>query len=422
MFNIILLAIQSGLQKIIEIFPEFIFGSLLPALLLSGALNTFTSRKYIRYLFGGGIKKVWGYLLATFIGIIFSGCACGVLPLFVALLEAGSTFGIAISFLFAGPTLNILAIVLTGQLFSWHLSIFRIVFTVIGAIFIGVIMELLFKKNISAKNSLTTQEEIQILKVPLKNLIILLILLLILLLLESYNDFTIWQKGYIWIGWLVISLPFIFSRFSKEEVKQWITKTLHFSKKIIIPITIGLFTIGVLEKLLSSSTPTILSKFQDYFGTETFFANFISAFLAALMYFGTCVSVIIVKFFQNSGMTSGPMMSLFLAGPAISFPAILAMQKIMGWMRTFVYLLLVVLVGSLSGYIYGNHFVVNKFIVTEKGKSYLVSYQPSTNTTPEFIKSNTLTFYSLKDVKKYIQIKSQKLPNVKSVYLIKKKP
>ena len=363
---------RSGFLELLNTVPEFVLGALLPALLLSGALNVFTTRNHIKHIFGGGIYQPIAYLLATFIGIIFSGCACGVLPLFTALLEAGSTFGPAITFLFAGPTINITAVVLTGQIFTWSLGFYRILFTIFWALLIGVFMQFLFKKNYDPSTDYEcedcgcdaetcetkTSDKIEVITTSSGNLIFIMISLLILLLLESYTEFEIFTKIYIWIGWLVIFIPILLTRFNKQDISKWLVKTGHFTKKIMIPLAIGIFIVGGLKSFQQSH----LKLLQNYFGNESWSANFISSIIASLMYFGTCVSVMIVKFFQNSGMANGPMISIFLAGPVVSLPSMIAMYRIIKFKRTAVYVVLVIIAGTVSGYTYGNYLVEHKHV------------------------------------------------------------
>lgn len=349
--------INAGFKEVVIYVPEFFLGALFPALLLSGALNVFTTRKHIKYLFGGGIYSPFAYLIAVFIGIVFSGCACGVLPLFTALLEAGSTFGIAITFLFAGPTINMLAVVLTGQMFSWSLGLYRILFTIIWALAIGFSMQLLFKGNVDQKATEEHNESIELLTTSPAKLTIMICSLLVLLTLESHHDFNAIMKLYIWVGWLVLFIPFLVKSFEMDQIKTWLSKTMHFTKKIIIPLVIGIFLIGAFKDLQNKY---FLSTFSRYLGNEGWGANFIASFLAALMYFGTCISVLIVKFFENSGMANGPMISIFLAGPAISFPSMLAMYRIMKFKRTMAYIIMVIAAGTISGYAYGNFIVDTK--------------------------------------------------------------
>ena len=366
MYKIALHIINAGFIEMLKYVPEFFLGALFPALLLSGALNVFTTKKHIKYLFGGGMFSPFAYLIAVFIGIVFSGCACGVLPLFTALLEAGSTFGIAITFLFAGPTINMMAVVLTGQMFSWSLGLYRILFTIAWALFIGFSMQLIFKENADQKTTDEHNESIELLTTSPFKLTGMICFLLILLTLESHNAFTVKMKLYIWAGWLLFFIPFLKICFDLEQIKTWLSKTMHFTKKIIIPLIIGIFLIGAFKDIQNKY---FLATFSRYLGNDGWGANFISSFLAALMYFGTCISVLIVKFFENSGMANGPMISIFLAGPAISFPSMLAMYRIMKFKRTVTYIVFVIAAGTISGYLYGN-FIVEKDVSSRFVFSY----------------------------------------------------
>ena len=71
------------------------------------------------------------------------------------------------------------------------------------------------------------------------------------------------------------------------------------------------------------------------------------------MYFATLTEIPILQGLMGSGMGKGPALALLLAGPALSLPNMLVIKSIMGAKKTFVYILLVVIMATLSGMIYG---------------------------------------------------------------------
>jgi hypothetical protein len=73
-----------------------------------------------------------------------------------------------------------------------------------------------------------------------------------------------------------------------------------------------------------------------------------------LMYFATLTEVPIIRAFMDLGMGKGPALALLLAGPAVSLPSILVLQKIMGWRKTLIYIVLVMIMATLTGFIFGH--------------------------------------------------------------------
>ena len=128
---------------------------------------------------------------------------------------------------------------------------------------------------------------------------------------------------------------------------QWLKEALHFTRLIIPWLLVGVFAAGILKVVIPESVITA------YVGGNSIFANFIASFLGALMYFATLTEVPVVKAFVDLGMGKGPALALLLAGPALSLPAMLVLSKIMGVKKTLTYVGLVVIMATITGYIFG---------------------------------------------------------------------
>ena len=88
-------------------------------------------------------------------------------------------------------------------------------------------------------------------------------------------------------------------------------------------------------------------------GGNSFPANLMASVVGALFYFATLTEVPILKTFLDAGMGNGPALALLLAGPALSLPNMLVLRSIMGWKKTLTYISLVVIMATISGYIFG---------------------------------------------------------------------
>jgi uncharacterized membrane protein YraQ (UPF0718 family) len=82
-------------------------------------------------------------------------------------------------------------------------------------------------------------------------------------------------------------------------------------------------------------------------------ANFFAALAGAFMYFATLTEVPILQGLIGAGMGMGPALALLLAGPALSLPSMLVINSIIGIKKTAVYIVLVVLLSTLAGMIFG---------------------------------------------------------------------
>lgn len=341
------LLLKSGLLNVMNFFIDHIF-ILIPAFLLSGAIGSLVNKfKILKYM-GPDANKPVAYSLASVVGICLSVCACGIVPLFSGIYISGAGLGPAVTFLFSGPAINVTAITLTFLLLGTQMGIARVIVTFAGAFIIGILFSLFFEKG---KPVLDKEPK------PIED-----------------NDRKGWQTVVIFIllftfaflpmsgisnkiKWSLYLLNFIalggFSWFAlkKEEIRKWLKGTWHFVSKIIVPMTIGVFMIGVLETYFQADRSTILFWVQG----NSWTANIIASVAAALMYFGSCVSVPFVAGLVAMGLHQGPALTLLLAGPAVSLPTFLAIRKIMGIKRAAAYLSMVIIFSTLVGKFYGDY-------------------------------------------------------------------
>src|SRR3989339_2243292 len=112
-----------------------------PALFIAGAIITFLSQASVMRYLGPKANKFVAYTVASVSGTILAVCSCTVLPLFKGIYKKGAGLGPAVSFLYSGPAINILAIVLSYKVFGWQLGLTRMVVSIVFAFIIGLIMQ-----------------------------------------------------------------------------------------------------------------------------------------------------------------------------------------------------------------------------------------------------------------------------------------
>jgi hypothetical protein len=88
-------------------------------------------------------------------------------------------------------------------------------------------------------------------------------------------------------------------------------------------------------------------------GGNSLWSNLFASVAGAFMYFATLTEVPILQGLMGSGMGKGPALALLLAGPALSLPSMLVLRGIMGTQKTAIYVLLVIVMATLSGLFYG---------------------------------------------------------------------
>ena len=126
---------------------EHVLLCLVPAFFIAGAIGVFVSQAAVMRYFGPKADKALAYGVASVSGTILAVCSCTVLPLFGSIYMRGAGLGPAVAFLYSGPAINVLAIVLTARVLGWQLGVARAVGAVVFSVVIGLLMHLLFLKE-----------------------------------------------------------------------------------------------------------------------------------------------------------------------------------------------------------------------------------------------------------------------------------
>ena len=130
---------------------EHVLLCLVPAFFIAGAIGVFVSQNAVMKYFGPKAPKWLSYSVASVSGTILAVCSCTVLPLFGGIYMRGAGLGPAVAFLYSGPAINVLAIVLTARVLGWQLGVARAVGAIVFSVAIGLLMHLIFLKEERAK-------------------------------------------------------------------------------------------------------------------------------------------------------------------------------------------------------------------------------------------------------------------------------
>jgi hypothetical protein len=340
--SVFLELLQGGWNGLLNYLSAHVITCLVPALFIAGAIATFVSQAAILKYFGPQAKKVLSYSIASVSGAVLAVCSCTVLPLFAGIYKRGAGLGPAIAFLYSGPAINVLAIVYTARLLGYDLGVARAIGAIVFSMVIGLIMALIYRKEKSQANA---QAFAMLAADPAgksiwQQIIFIGALVAILVFAASKN----WIVTAIFLAVLAVIL---WRWFTRGEIVQWLKETLHFTRLIIPWLLVGVFIAGILKVIIPESVVT------DYVGGNSILANFIASFLGALMYFATLTEVPVIKAFMDLGMGKGPALALLLAGPALSLPSMIVLGRIMGIKKMFTYVALVVVMATITGYIFG---------------------------------------------------------------------
>jgi uncharacterized protein len=386
---------------------EHVILCLVPAFFIAGAIACFVSQAAVMKYLGAGAKKVLAYGVASVSGSILAVCSCTVLPLFASIWKRGAGLGPAIAFLYSGPAINILAIVLTARVLGLPIGIARAVGAISFSIIIGLIMHFLFRKEEEAKAQAALHMPEPDVERPLWQNVIYFAVMVFILISATWGKAAeptgVWHAIYsakwmitglfavilgallvIWFkvkaykvalaGASVLVLALLFPHeplvaFStgiiglvwiitttRGETENWFLSTWDFTKQIMPLLFAGVLVAGLLlgrpgsEGLISSKWVSSLV------GGNSIWANLFASVSGAFMYFATLTEVPILQGLLGSGMGQGPALALLLAGPALSLPNMLVIRSVMGTKKTVAYVTLVVIMATISGMIFGHFF------------------------------------------------------------------
>lgn len=386
---------------------EHVLLCLVPAFFIAGAVGVFVSQAAVMKYLGPNANKFLAYGVASVSGGILAVCSCTILPLFAGIYRMGAGLGPACAFLYSGPAINILAIILTGAVLGPQMGVARAVCAVSFSIIIGILMHIFFRKEeldkVAAAAAMPEPEVAR----PLWQNALFFGSMVGILVFANWGRPTetsgLWQTIYaakwsitglfaialavILIAWFkinkwrmliaatpAIALALIYpehpalsfvaatiglslltstSKDNDGEMQEWFETSWDFAKKILPLLFWGVLIAGALlgrpeqEGLIPSSW------IAGLVGGNSLWANLFASVVGAFMYFATLTEVPILQGLIGAGMGKGPALALLLAGPALSLPNMLVIRSVMGTKKTTVFVLLVITMATLSGLLYG---------------------------------------------------------------------
>lgn len=400
---------------------EHVVLCLLPAFFIAGVIAVFVSQGSVLKYFGANAKKWLSYTVAAVSGSILAVCSCTILPLFTSIYKRGAGLGPAIAFLYSGPAISILSIILTARILGPEMGVARIIGAVLFSVIIGLAMSFIFRNEEKAKK----EEQMNIVPPPEKRpmwqtsfhfFTLVLILVFANWGAPDSSDTGLWNSifTYKWhiVGalslllcwslvkilklrtlWVVIGamativsailanlfignakmiplVPMIVAitalsvilLFDKrdEENREWVLSSWGFAKQIMPLLAIGVVTAGFLLGSTHDNTAVagiIPNSWIEWaVGGNSLLFNFFASFTGAFMYFATLTEVPIIQGLLASGMGKGPALALLLAGPSLSLPNMLVIRGVLGTKKTVVYVALVIVMATISGFVFGNFF------------------------------------------------------------------
>jgi len=358
---------RSGLEAFMmlqEYAREHVLTCLIPAFFIAGAIAVFVSQASVLKYFGATARKILSYSVASVSGTVLAVCSCTVLPLFAGIYSRGAGIGPATAFLYSGPAVNVLAIVLTARILGWQLGLARAVGAVFFAILTGLLMAFFFRKEDAARATgeiyLPDEEEKgrTLFQEAMFMFTMVLILIFAAFARPAEGSIGLWPAVFAakWVitAGLLIGLGFMLKAwFIREERVNWVVSTWGFMKQIFPLLGAGVLVAGFM--LGRPGHPALIPEhyIESLVGGNSLWANLFASVSGALMYFATLTEVPILQGLIGAGMGKGPALSLLLAGPALSLPNMLVIGGVMGVKKTAVFCTIIVVLSTIAGMTYG---------------------------------------------------------------------
>lgn len=386
---------------------EHVLLCLVPAFFIAGAVAVFVSQGAVMKYLGAGANKVLSYGVASVSGSILAVCSCTILPLFAGIWKRGAGLGPAIAFLYSGPAVNVLAIILTARILGPEIGAARAIGAVVFSVVIGLFMHLMFRKEEEAKAAAAIHMPepdvqrplwqttflfaamvgllvsatwgrpeqagglwsavfevkwllaggfaallglmmVRWMKVTLYKLIIAGIVVLILALAAPHQPLIAFSAGLVALVVLMTT--------TRGETESWFAASWDFARQIMPLLLAGVLVAGLLLGRPGAEGLIPSRWIGGLVGGNSLWANLFASVVGAFMYFATLTEVPILQGLIGAGMGKGPALALLLAGPALSLPNMLVIRSVLGTKKTVAFVVLVVIMATVSGLIYGHFF------------------------------------------------------------------
>ncbi|MFO7676186.1 MAG: permease [bacterium] len=338
---------------------------LVPAFFIAGAIQNFISREAVLKYFGPKSNKVLAYSVASVSGAILAVCSCTVLPMFMGIYYAGAGLGVASTFLYSGPAINVLAILMTGRVLGLELGAARAIGAVVFSVVIGLGMALIFLKSERQRAEGAGLAGLSA-EAPRRNLgqnVLYFAAMIAFLVFANWGrpkepigffNFVFSIKWYLAGAFLLATLAMAWRWFDSGERKAWVQSTWTFAKQILPLLLGGVFVAGFLLGRPGLNAGIIPDGIiAGLVGGNSLWSNLFASVSGALMYFATLTEIPILQGLLGSGMGKGPALALLLSGPALSLPSMIVIIRTIGPRRALTFILLVVTLSTIVGLVYG---------------------------------------------------------------------
>ncbi len=361
-------ALLEGFWLLKDYARQHVLLCLVPAFFIAGAIGQFVSQGAVLRYLGAKAPRPVAYGVASISGSILAVCSCTVLPLFASIYRRGAGLGPATAFLYSGPAINVLAMILTARVLGLQLGLARAIGAVLFAVVVGVLMAALFRREEAERQrngadpfaAAAAMDHGSRQGWQDATFLGTMVAILVFANWGASNQAVGFFAAVYRVHWpltavLLVALVWMMARwYSKDELGQWVQASWGFAKQITPLLLGGILVSGWLMGRPGLDAGLVPSSWvAQVVGGNSLGANFLASFVGALMYFATLTEVPILQTLLGSGMGQGPALALLLAGPALSLPNMLVINAYLGPRKTAAYVTLVVVMATATGWVYG---------------------------------------------------------------------
>jgi len=337
-------AVYQGWLCLVDYMSAHILLCLIPAFFIAGGMNVLLGEGAVLRYLSGKVRKWLSYIIAAVGGFFIEVCSCTILPLFAGIWKKGAGLGIAITFLYAGPAINMVAFILTGARIGWGFAFARLIFSIVFSIAVGLIMAFTFRKEKQEHEGIGFVEDKLALKGG-KAKVFWTSLIIILFVGTAPIENAL--KYPLIAVFVVFQLAITIKWLRKDQKSAWWNETVKFFTDIIPLLLVGVFVASFITHLIPEE------QFRQLTGENNLLTNFAAVMFGAIAYFPALVEVPIAENFMKLGMNQGPLMAYMLSDPVLSLQGLLIISKILGKKKTAVYAISVVVLTTFAGLFYG---------------------------------------------------------------------
>ncbi|NLO04209.1 MAG: permease [candidate division WS1 bacterium] len=365
--------VQSAIRDMFVMLQDYaqahVLFCLVPAFFIAGAIAVFVSQAAVMKYFGPAANRVLSYGVSSVSGTILAVCSCTVLPLFAGIYKRGAGIGPACCFLYSGPAINILAIILTARVLGIELGLARAIGAIIFAIVTGLLMSYFFRQSEeerAAESATFDPTASQDDTLPLPRMASYVGVMVLILIFAAWSrpedEVGLWWEVY-QVKWLIVIPllgvlgPMLWRWFDSEQIGEWLGATQTFALQIMPLLFAGVLVAGFLLGMPGTDNGIIPNTWVSRIvGGNSIWANLGASVVGAFMYFATLTEVPILQSLLGSGMGKGPALALLLAGPALSLPNMLVIHSVLGTRKTVTFVSIIVVLSTIAGLVYGSIF------------------------------------------------------------------